>query len=107
MIKITTTALVAVAMLMGSSAFAGDKACCSNGVSKANLMGCVNLATLNLTADQKTKIEAWQAECIKAGCTTESRQTFLGHAQEILSPDQFAQLKAQCKKAASAKKTEA
>ena len=36
MIKITTTALVAVAMLVASSAFAGDKACCAKGVSKAD-----------------------------------------------------------------------
>jgi hypothetical protein len=104
MIKITTTALVAVAMLTASSAFAGDKACCANGVSKANSMACVNLATLNLTPDQKTKIETWQAECMKAGCTKESRKTFLKQAKGILSAEQFAQLKAQCKKTANEKK---
>ena len=107
MIKITTTALVAVAMLMASSAFAGDKACCANGASKANSMACVNLATLNLRSDQKTKIETWQAECMKAGCTKESRKTFLKQAKEILSAEQFAQLKAQCKKTSDAKKTQA
>ena len=107
MIKITTTALVVVAMLMASSAFAGDKACCANGASKANSMACVNLATLNLTSDQKTKIETWQAECMKAGCTKESRKTFLKQAKEILSAEQFAQLKAQCKKTTDAKKTQA
>jgi hypothetical protein len=108
MIKITTTALVAAAMLTASSAFAGDNACCANGASKANSMACVNLATLNLTADQKTKIEAWQAECMKAGCTKESRNTFLKQAKGILSTQQFAQLKAQCQKSAKeTKKTEA
>src|SRR6266487_1864979 len=106
MIKITTTTLVAIAMLMASSAFAGDKACCAKGVSKADSMACVNLATLNLTSDQKTKIEAWQAECVKAGCTKESRKTFLKQAKGILSAEQFAQLKAECKKSAQAKKTE-
>ena len=105
MIKITTTLLVAAAMLMASSAFAGDKACCANGASKAKLMACVNLAALNLTADQKTKIEAWQGECMKAGCTNESRQTFLNRAKGILSAEQFAQLKAQCKKSPNAKTT--
>ena len=104
MIKITTTALVAAAMLMASSAFAGDKACC--GASKTNSMACLNLATLKLTSDQKTKIEAWQAECMKAGCTKESRQTFLKQAKGILSAQQFVQLKAQCNKSASAKKTQ-
>ena len=105
MIKITTTALVAAAMLVASSAFAGDHACCAHGASKANLMACVNLAPLNLTADQKAKIEAWQAECMKAGCTKESRKTFLKQAQGILSAEQFAQLKAQCKKSPNAKTT--
>lgn len=103
MIKITTTALVAVAMLMASSAFAGDHACCAGGASKANLMACVNLATLNLTPDQKAKIETWQAKCMKAGCTKESQKTFLKQAKGILSPEQFAQLKAQCEKSAIAK----
>jgi hypothetical protein len=91
-------------MLTASSAFAGDKACCAKDASKANSMACVNLATLNLTPDQKTKIEAWQAECVKAGCTRESRKTFLKQAKGILSSEQFTQLKAQCKKTADAKK---
>jgi hypothetical protein len=43
---------------------------------------------------------------MKAGCTKESRQTFLTHAKGILSAEQFAELKAQCKKAADAKRTE-
>jgi len=106
MIK-TATTLVAVAMLAASGAFAGDHACCAKGASKAQSMACANLASLNLTPDQKTKIEAWQAECMKAGCTKESRQTFLSHAKGILSPQQFAELKAQCKKTANAKKSQA
>ncbi|PYJ13275.1 MAG: hypothetical protein DME93_04145 [Verrucomicrobia bacterium] len=105
MIKITTTALLAVGMLMASSAFAGDKACCAKGAANAGV-ACVNLATLNLTADQKTRIEAWQAECMKAGCTKESRQTFLSRSKAILSAEQFAQLKAQCKKTAGTTKTQ-
>jgi hypothetical protein len=107
MIKITTVVLVAAAMLTASSAFAGDKACCAKGASNTGSMACVNLATLNLTPDQKTKIEAWQADCMKAGCTKESRQTFLSRAKGILSAEQFAQLKGQCNKTAHAKKTEA
>jgi len=105
MIKITTTALLAVGMLMASSAYAGDKACCAKGAANAGV-ACVNLATLNLTADQRTKIEVWQAECMKAGCTKESRQTFLSRAKAILSAEQFAQLKAQCKKTAGMTKTQ-
>jgi hypothetical protein len=107
MIKITTTVLVAAAMLTASAAFAGDKACCAKGASNKSSMACVNLATLNLSPDQKAKIETWQADCMKAGCTKESNQTFLSRAKGILSAEQFAQLKAQCKKTANAKKTEA
>src|SRR6266566_5592043 len=106
MIK-TVTTLVAAAMLAASSAFAGDHACCAKGAASAHSMECINLASLNLTPDQKTKIEAWQAECMKAGCTKESRQTFLGHAKGILSSQQFAELKAQCKKTEIYKKREA
>ena len=105
--RISITALVAAAMLAASSAFAGDHACCAKGAANAHSMECINLASLNLTLDQKTKIETWQAECMKAGCTKQSRQTFLDHAKGILSAEQFAQLKAQCKKTASAQKTEA
>jgi hypothetical protein len=104
--KIITTVLVAAAMLTASSGLAGDKACCAKRAANANSMACVNLASLNLTPDQKNKIEAWQAECMKAGCTKESRQTFLTHAKGILSAEQFAELNAQCKKSANAKKTE-
>ena len=74
-------------MLAASSAFAGDKACCAKGAANAHSMACVNLASLNLTSDQRTKIEAWQAECMKAGCTKESRETFLTHAKGILSAE--------------------
>jgi hypothetical protein len=98
--KIITTSLVAAAMLAGSSVFAGDKACCAKGAANAHSM-----ASLNLTADQKAKIEAWQAECMKAGCTKQSRETFLTHAKGILSGEQFAQLKAQCKNMGASKKS--
>ena len=105
MIKIISTAFVAAAMLAASSAFAGDHACCAKGAANAHSMECINLTSLNLTPDQKTKIEAWQAECMKAGL--ESRQTFLSHAKGILSSQQFAELKAQCKKTGISKKSEA
>jgi hypothetical protein len=107
MIKITTIALVAAATLIASSAFAGDKACCAKGVSHNDKTACTDLTALNLTPDQKAKIETWQAECMKAGCTKESRQTFLKQAKGILSAEQFAQLKEGCKKSGNAKKTQA
>jgi hypothetical protein len=106
MIKITTTALVTAAMLAASSLFAGDHACCAKGAANLHSMACVNLASLNLTPDQKSKIETWQSECMKVGCTKESRQMFLNRAKGILSSEQFAQLKEQCKKSGDTKKTQ-
>ena len=107
MVKIIGVSVVAVAMLMTSVAFAkdksGDMACCAKNAS--NQQSCASLTSLNLSADQKSKIEAWQSECMKAGCTKESRQAFLKKAEGVLSKDQFAKLKAECSK--SAKKTEA
>jgi hypothetical protein len=103
----TATTLVATAMLAASSAFAGDHACCAKGAVNAHSMECINLASLNLTPDQKTKIETWQAECMKAGCTKESRQAFLSHAKGILSLQQFAELKVQSKKTGISKKSKA
>jgi hypothetical protein len=107
MVKIIGVSVVAAAMLMASPVFAkeksGDMACCAKNAS--NQKSCLNLASLNLTADQKTKIEAWQSECMKGGCTKESRQAFLKKAEGILSKDQYAKLKAECDK--SAKKTQA
>lgn len=106
MIKLTAVSLMAVAMLGSGTAFAGakgDKACCATGAS--NKAACASYEKMNLTADQKTKLEAWQAECTKAGCTKESRSAFLKKAQGILSKDQYSMLKAECEKSMTDKKT--
>ncbi|SRR6266566_2638864 len=105
MIKIATIALVAAAMLMASSVFAGDKACCAKGTSHTGKAACASFDNLGLTAEQKSKIEAWQADCMKAGCTQASMAKFLEQAKGILTADQFAKVRQLCDKAA--KKTEA
>ena len=102
MIKTTSLGLIAaVAMFVTSGALAadkaGDKGCCVKNASHTEKMACIDYASLNLNTDQKSKIEAWQAECQKAGCTKESRHTFLKQAKGILSADQFAKLKEQCR----------
>jgi hypothetical protein len=99
MIK-TTLALLAAGVLAASSSFAGGKACCSGKATQASneKANCMNLASLNLTADQNSKLVAWQNECMKAGCTKESRSAFMKKAKTILSQDQYAQLKSECDK---------
>src|ERR1700730_8206088 len=101
MIRITGVALVSAALMSASAAFAGEKgdhACCAK--TAANKAACADFASMHLTADQKTKLETWQADCMKAGCTKESRTAFLKMAKGILSQDQCAMLKAQCEKSA-------
>src|SRR5438477_5376263 len=99
MIK-TTLALLAAVVLAASSSFAGGKACCSaKGAQASNeKANCMNLASLNLTRDQNSKLMAWQNECMKEGCTKESRAAFMTRAKTILSADQYAQLKSECDK---------
>src|SRR5438132_2608212 len=104
MIKILGTAVLA-AMLIASPVFGGGgKACCAKSASNDKAM-CTDFASMNLTADQKSKLEAWQSECVKAGCTKESSAKFLHQAKGILSVDEYAKLKEQCEK--SGKKAEA
>jgi hypothetical protein len=100
MIKTTVAALATAALLSAGSAFAGNKgddACCTKGASNKEKVACADFASLGVTAEQKSKLEAWQSECMKAGCTKESRAKFLKQAKGILSADQFAKVKAQCK----------
>ena len=110
MIKTTATALVAAAIFLASNAFAGDRgadnAGCLQTVANTADQPCADLTALNLTADQKAKIEEWQAECVKAGCTKQSRKKFFQQARGILSAEQFAKLKAECKKGFKQAKTQ-
>jgi len=104
MVKLIGTAVLAVALIASPVFAGGGKACCAKRASNDKAM-CTDLASLNLTADQKSKLEAWQSDCVKAGCTKESRAKFLHQAKGILSADQYAKLRAQCEK--SGKKTQA
>jgi hypothetical protein len=98
MIK-TTLALLAAGVLAASSAFAGGKSCCAKGMHASNdKASCMNLASLHLTTDQNAKLTAWQNECMKAGCTKQSRAAFMKKAHTILSDDEYAQLKSECDK---------
>lgn len=97
--KFVGTICVVAALAVASAAYAkdksGDMACCAKTTSGQS---CLNLASLKLNADQKAKIEAWQSECMKAGCTKQSRAAFLDKAKGILSTDQYTKLKAECSK---------
>jgi len=98
MIK-TTLALLAAGILATGTSFAGGKGCCSKDMQASNSNAhCMNLASLHLTTDQNAKLTTWQKECMKDGCTKESRAAFMKKARSILSADQYAQLKSECEK---------
>ena len=100
--KFTGLALMAAAALAVASAYAGDKekdgGCCATHANSK--MDCSQTyAKLNLSAEQKTKMDALVAKCNKdGGCTKESMEAFMKSAEGVLSKEQLATLKAECSK---------
>jgi Spy/CpxP family protein refolding chaperone len=96
--KFTGIALLAAAAFAVTPAFAGDKdkdhACCATGAK----MDSGSFANLNLSAEQKTKMDALVQKCNKAGCTKESMEAFMKSAETILNKEQLAAFKAECAK---------
>ena len=96
--KFIGLAVIAAAVFAVSPAFAGDKdkdhACCATGAK----MDSASFAKLNLTAEQKTKMDALVEKCNKAGCTKESMEAFMKSAETVLSKEQMASFKAECEK---------
>jgi len=96
-----TLALMAAAALAMTAAYAGDKekdgGCCATHANSK--MDCSKTyAKLNLSAEQKTKMDALVAKCNKDGCTKESMEAFMKSAEGILSKEQLATLKDECNK---------
>lgn len=89
-----------VAALAMNPAFAGDKeknpSCCAV---KGEMDCAATYANLNLTADQKAKMDALVEKCKGAGCTKESTAAFMKSAESILSKEQMAAFKTECGKA--------
>ncbi|MFL6518900.1 MAG: hypothetical protein ACJ8NS_01620 [Chthoniobacterales bacterium] len=94
--KFTGLALLAAAAFAVTPAFAGDKdhACCATGTK----MDSASFSKLNLTAEQKTKMDGLLEKCNKDGCTKESMTAFMKSAEGVLSKEQMATLKAECSK---------
>ena len=102
MTKLTGLALIAAAMFAATSVYAGDKEkdCCSTTQAKnESKMDCSKTyAKLNLSAEQKVKMDAIASKCNKDGCTKENMAAFMKSAEAILSKEQIATLKAECAK---------
>jgi hypothetical protein len=103
--KFTAIALLAAAAFAVMPAFAhGDKdndkakdhSCCA---AKGEMDCAATYANLNLTADQKAKMDALVEKCKGAGCTEESTKAFMQQAETILTKEQMASFKTECTKA--------
>jgi len=92
-------ALVTAGLFAAGTMFAGEHGDCSKQVGNKSKMACtVSMASLNLTTDQKTKMDAAMEEHHKAGCNDASEAKFMETAKGILTPEQYAKFEAQCKK---------
>jgi hypothetical protein len=99
MTKLKGLAFITVAVMTATLAYAGDKACCASHAKNDSKM-CMSdtYAKLNLSAEQKAKLDALHAEYDKAGGTKESMDKFIKSAEGVLNKEQFATLKTQCAK---------
>ena len=86
-------------MFATGAVFAGEHGDCTKKVGNASKEACtVSLASLNLTPDQKTKMDAAMAAHMKAGCSEATEAKYMKDAEGILTKDQFAKFKAECTK---------
>jgi Spy/CpxP family protein refolding chaperone len=91
-------ALVAAGLFAAGTMFAGEHGDCTKKVGNEQKAACqASMASLDLTADQKTKMEAVMAEHRKAGCSEASEAKFMNDAKGILTAEQYAKFKAECK----------
>jgi Spy/CpxP family protein refolding chaperone len=92
-------ALVAAGAFAVGTMFAGEHGDCAKKAGNDGKMACMaSFASLNLTADQKTKMDAVMAEHHKTGCTEANEAKLMKDVQGILTPDQFAKFKVECSK---------
>src|SRR5213083_3733425 len=92
-------ALVVAGMFAAGTLFAGEHGECTKKIGNEAKPACtVSLASLNLTPDQKTKMDAAMEEHQKAGCSEASEAKYMQDAKGVLTKEQYAKFKAECKK---------
>jgi Spy/CpxP family protein refolding chaperone len=91
-------ALAVAGLFAAGTMFAGEHGNCTKQVGNETKAACqASMASLNLTAEQKTKMDTVMAEHHKAGCSEASEAKFMKEAEGILTPEQYAKFKAECK----------
>lgn len=101
------TALIVAALILtclsASHAQCGGSCPLAGAAAKACPSGCdvctAAMGKLDLTDEQKARVATLKEECAKVGCPLTGRAKFCAGLKEILSPKQFAQMTATCKKA--------
>lgn len=89
-------ALAAAGMFVAGTAFAGQHGECMKPVGNNGKMACqVSVANLNLTAEQKTKMDAAIAAHQREGCNAASEAKYEQTAKSVLTKEQFAKFKAE------------
>jgi hypothetical protein len=90
-------ALLVAGVFATGAVFAGEHGDCTKQAGNSGKPACsVSLASLNLTADQKARMDAAMAEHHKAGCSEASEAAYMKEAEGILTKDQFAKFKTEC-----------
>ena len=93
------TALATAGLFAAGTMFAGEHGNCTKQVGNQAKAACeVSLASLNLTPEQKTKMDAVIAQHEKEGCNEASEAKYMREAKTILSQEQYAKFEAECKK---------
>jgi Spy/CpxP family protein refolding chaperone len=91
-------ALAVAGLFAAGTMFAGEHGNCTKQVGNQEKAACqASMASLNLTAEQKTKMDAAMTEHHKAGCNEATEAKFMKEAEGILTPEQYAKFKAECK----------
>ena len=91
-------ALAAAGILAAGTVFAGEHGDCTRQVGNKDKVACnVSMANLNLTAEQKAKMDTAISEHHKAGCNKASEARFMSAAEGILTKEQLATFKAEAK----------
>ena len=91
-------ALAVAGLFAAGTMFAGEHGDCSKKVGNEAKAACqASLASLNLTPEQKTKMDAVMAEHEKAGCSKASEAKYMQEAKSVLTKDQWVKFKAECK----------
>ena len=94
--------LLAVLVLAAGPIFAGAHDC-----AMGRKVDCSKFyANLNLTPEQKSKMDSAREECEKNGCSKESMDKFMQTAKSVLSAEQYAKVEAECAKCAKDSKKE-